>query len=385
MFARYRLRDYNFKLVLFLIALSTISVLLMGSAAPDLQRRQFFGSLAGIILMLIISFIDYGLILRFGWVLYFINIGLLTAVLLQGRGGINAARWIDIGPLQFQPSELGKLLIILFFAMYFLRHERELSNVRMILKSLGLVAVPLLLIMREPDLKNTITIGVIFFVIYFVAGLSYKSIGAILLLGASLLFVFFFVVTQTDIPIVEEYQKERIVAFLETDDDEYTDARRQQNNSIMAIGSGQLFGKGLNNDDITSANKGSYIAEIQNDFIFAVAGEELGFVGCTAILVLLFLIVFECIRTGQRSKDIAGTVICCGVACIVAFQSFLNICVATGIIPNTGMPLPFVSYGLTSVLSLYMGMGVVLNVGLQKKRLFVASEEEIYARAVKQQ
>ena len=381
MFRRYRLRDYNFRLVIFLVLTSVIGVLLMSSASPSLVRRQLFGSLAGIVLMVIFSLVDYSWILRFSWVLYLINIALLAAVLLQGRRDMNAARWIDIGPLQFQPTELGKVLIILFFAMYFMKHENDLSTIPVIFRSLLLILFPLALVMREPDLKNTITIALIFFILYFIAGLSYKAIGAIVLIAASGVMVFLLLVTQTDLKIVEDYQKERIVSFISSDEEEYTDAQRQQDNSVMAIGSGQLLGKGLNNNDISSANKGSYVAEIQTDFIFAVAGEELGFAGSVVILILLFLIVLECIRMGKRSKDLAGKLICCGVASIVAFQSFINICVATGIIPNTGTPLPFISYGLTSILSLYIGMGIVLNVGLQRKRSII--EERIYARAAR--
>ena len=381
MFRRYRLKDYNFRLIIYLVLISLIGVLLMGSASPELQSRQMIGSAAGVALMLIISMIDYSWLLRFGWGFYLINIGLLVAVLLQGRGEANAARWIMIGSFEFQPTELCKILLILFFAMYFMRHEHDLSTIPVILRSVLLIGVSLVLVMREPDLKNTITIAVIFIVLYFVAGLSLKAIGAIALIAATFTVVFLFLVTQTELNIVEDYQKERILAFIETDNEEYTEAQRQQDNSVMAIGSGRLLGKGLNNDDTTSANKGAYIAENQTDFIFAVAGEELGFVGSAAILLLLFLIIFECVHTGKKAKDLGGTLICCGVATIIAFQSFINICVATGIIPNTGTPLPFISYGLTSIWSLYIGMGVVLNVSLQRKSLFLA-EEEIYARAI---
>ena len=136
----------------------------------------------------------------------------------------------------------------------------------------------------------------------------------------------------------------------------------------MAIGSGQLVGKGLNNSVSTSMNNSNFIIEPQTDFIFAVAGEELGFLGCALIIILLLLIVLECVMIGMKAKDTAGKLICCGMASLVAFQSFVNICVATGLMPNTGVPLPFVSYGLTSLVSLFMGMGFVLNVGLQPKK-----------------
>ena len=136
----------------------------------------------------------------------------------------------------------------------------------------------------------------------------------------------------------------------------------------MAIGSGQLWGKGLNNTEIASVKNGNFLSEEQTDFIFAVAGEELGFVGTIIIILLLLFIVIECILIGRKAKDMSGRLICCGMAALVGFQSIFNIFVATGLMPNTGIPLPFVSYGLTSLVTLYMGMGFVLNVGLQPKK-----------------
>ena len=147
-----------------------------------------------------------------------------------------------------------------------------------------------------------------------------------------------------------------------------SDEAYQQNNAIMAIGSGQLTGKGLNNNTTTSVKNGNFIFEPQTDFIFAIVGEELGFVGCCIVIGLLLLIVVQCILIGLRAQDLAGRIICCGVAAQIGFQSFINIGVATGILPNTGIPLPFVSYGLTSLISLYMGIGIVLNIGLQPKK-----------------
>ena len=172
----------------------------------------------------------------------------------------------------------------------------------------------------------------------YIAGLSYKIIGGTILIVVPLIAVLLLLITQTDLPIINEYQKDRIMAKMFSEDDAYSEDLIQQDNSITAIGSGQLTGKGLNNNKVSSANKGNFVAESQNDFIFAVAGEELGFIGSSAIVLLLFGIIAECIRIGKRAKDIAGTLICCGVAATVAIQSFINIAVATGLIPNTGTP-----------------------------------------------
>ena len=159
---------------------------------------------------------------------------------------------------------------------------------------------------------------------------------------------------------------DRIMAWLNPS--EYADTAYQQINSIIAIGSGQLYGKGLYNTDPSSVKNSNYIIEPQTDFIFAVAGEELGFIGCAAIILLLVLIVVECLLIGRNAREQEGMILCCGFGGLIAFQSMVNISVATGLMPNTGVTLPFVSYGLTSLVMLYMGIGIVLNVGLQPKK-----------------
>ena len=367
MFKLYKLKDYSFRLVLWLVVISGIGVMLVGSAMKSLQPRQLFGVILGLAVMTVVSLIDFSWILNFYWILYFVNILLLLAVRIAGKTTYGATRWISIGPLQFQPTELSKIILILFFARFLMDHENDLNTLKTLAKSILLIAVPLILIKTQPDLKNTITVAVLFCVLLYIAGLSYKIIGTVLLITVPLVIVFLILVTQTDLPILEDYQKTRIMSFLYPEDAEYSDDIMQQQNSITAIGSGQLTGKGYNNNEVASATKGNFVSQVQTDFIFAVAGEELGFLGSSVIIVLLAVICLECVVIGIRAKDLSGKLICCGVATIVAFQSFINICVATGLMPNTGTPLPFVSYGLTSMVSLYIGMGLVLNVGLQNR------------------
>ncbi|MBR2189390.1 MAG: rod shape-determining protein RodA [Eubacterium sp.] len=367
MLSQYKVKDYNFRLVIWVAALSVIGVLLVGSADASLQSRQMYGAIAGACIMIVISLFDYSWILNFSWILYGVNIGLLVIVLLTGDARKGASRWIQIGGFQFQPTELAKILLILFFALYFMKHEETVNSWRTVFRSVLLLMPPLVLIAMQPDLKNTITIALIFFMLIFVAGLSYRRIGTILLIVIPLAAIILLLITQTSLPIVKEYQKNRIMTFFEGDEEEYSESAIQQRNSITAIGSGQLTGKGLNNNEVSSSNRGNFVAELQNDFIFAVAGEELGFVGCFVIILLLFLIVLECMLMGRRAKDLSGTLICSGVAAMIAIQSFINICVATGLFPNTGTPLPFVSYGLTSLFCMFIGVGFVLNVGLQNR------------------
>ncbi|MEE1113981.1 MAG: FtsW/RodA/SpoVE family cell cycle protein [Eubacterium sp.] len=376
----YKLRDYNFRLVILLVITTVIGVMLVNSADSSLRNKQIFGMFLGLFVMVVVSLIDYSWIMRFYTIIYLVNLVMLIIVIIFGVATNGAARWVNIGGFQFQPTELSKIMVIVFLSAYFMRHETDLSEWKTIFRSIIVIAVPLVLILRQPDLKNTITLSVIFTLLYFAAGLSYRKIGIILAIVVPLVLGIFLLITQTDLKIVDDYQKTRIMDFINAEDDDYSQSSMQQDNSIMAIGSGRLTGKGLNNNQVSSANKGNFVAEIQNDFIFAVAGEELGFVGCVAILILLFLIVLECIRTGQKARNLSGKLVCTGIGSLVAVQSFINICVATGLMPNTGTTLPFVSYGLTSLVSLYIGMGFVLNVSLQKRTDnggILLSEEEI--------
>ena len=205
----------------------------------------------------------------------------------------------------------------------------------------------------------------------YIAGLSYKIIGSILLIAVPMAIVFLFIVVQPDQKLIKDYQRNRIMAFLNSEDDAYSDDVLQQENSVTAIGSGQLTGKGLNNNEVASANKGNFVSENQTDFIFSVAGEELGFIGCTAMFTYAAFSNFGMYSrqsSGKRYLRQTYLLWCCIFSRNTDASS--TSAVVTGILPNTGTPLPFVSYGLTSIVSLYIGMGLVLNVGLQKYRTY---------------
>ena len=366
MIKQYKLRFYNFRLVLFLVAISAIGIILVGSARDDLRSKQLIGVIMGLLIMTVLSLLDYSWISNFQWILYGVNIVLLLIVRLFGDSANGAARWIDFGFIRFQPTELSKIIIILFFARFFMDHEEDLNTPKTLAKSVLLLAVPLFLILEQPDLKNTLMMLAVFCILIYIAGLSYKIIGGTVLILVPLIIIFLSIVVQPNQKLIKDYQRDRIMSFLYPENDEYSDDIQQQNNSKTAIASGELIGKRLSgSDEVTSVNKGNFVSENQTDFIFAVAGEEYGFLGCSLIILLLLAISIECVRMGLRAKDLSGKIICCGMASVVALQSFLNISVATGIAPNTGTPLPFVSYGLTSLVSLYIGMGLVLNVGLQ--------------------
>lgn len=365
----YKLKNYRFSLVFLVLVLSIIGILVVGSANQSYQSRQILGVVIGLAVMVIVSLIDYVWITNFYWVLYGLSIFMLAIVLIPGVGVyVNGARrWINLGFTNFQPSELAKILLIVFFAKFIMKHEQDLSEKQTILKAVILIAIPLALIFKEPNLSTTICTATLFCFLMYVGGLSYRFIGTVLLITIPVAVIFLSIVVQPNQKLLDNYQQKRILAWLEPE--KYaSDEAYQQNNSVMAIGSGQLTGKGLNNNTTTSVKNGNFILEPQTDFIFAIVGEELGFVGCCLIIALLLLIVINCILIGIHAQDTAGKIICCGIGSLIGIQTFINISVATQIFPNTGIPLPFVSYGLTSLVSLYMGIGLVLNIGLQPKK-----------------
>ena len=366
MFRQYQLRDFKLRLVVFVYAITILGILVVGSAKAEYQSQQLAGMVLGSFAMLVFALVDYRIMMNAWWLIYLVNLGLLLAVQLAGTKVNGARRWLDLGFMRFQPSELTKLLLILFFARFFTKYRESINNWKTLLASGVLILIPLYLVKEQPHLSATITIAFIFCILIYIGGLSYKIIGTVLAILIPSAIIFINLIMQEGQEILDHYQFTRIMAWLNPA--EYADDAYQQQNSIIAIGSGQLYGKGLYNNDISSVKNGNFIVEPQTDFIFAVTGEELVFIGCAAVIILLALIVMECLWIGRNARDQEGTIICCGFGGLIAFQSLVNISVATGLMPNTGMPLPFVSYGLTSLVMLYMGIGIVLNVGLQPKK-----------------
>ncbi len=362
--------------MVYVIFLSVIGVIFIGSANPDYQMRQLLGVVVGCVLMLFISSVDYGYICQFYRIFYMLTVVMLILVLVVGKETNGATRWIDLGPFAFQPSDLAKLFLILYFSMYFFKYREHLNTIKTIVPALILFAIPAFLIFREPNLSTTIIMTMIFITLLFIAGLSYKIIGTVLAIGIPAAIVLIVLLMKQLIPL-EQYQYSRIMSWI--DPVTYSDDSFQQQYSMKAIGSGQLFGKGLNNNSFTSVKNGNFISEPQTDFIFAIIGEEIGFVGSIVVIGLILLIVLECLMVARKAKDMPGRLICCGVATWIGFQGFVNLCVASGMMPNTGVTLPFVSYGLTSLLSLYLGIGIVLNIGLQGKKHHIGDEEDEYS------
>ena len=367
MLRHYHIRDYDFKLIIFVVALTVIGVLAIGSAQESLQSRQTAGAVFGFFLMLVISLFDYSIILRFYWIMYAVNILLLWLVQAIGVEAGGAQRWLNLFGIQFQPSETAKILLILFFAQFIMKHKDEMNSLRIVGACVLLFLPSIYLIYKQPDMSTSIMVVLTFCVLLFVGGIGWKYIILALSVAVPAFIILLTLILQPDQEIIEEFQQRRILAWLYPEEYATTEAY-QQTNSVTAIGSGMLYGKGYNTNEITSVKNGNFISEPETDFIYAVIGEEFGFVGGCAVIVLLILISFECIMVARRAKDLAGTIVAAGVAALIGFQGIINISVATRVIPNTGIPLPFVSYGLTSLVSLYIGVGFVLNVRLQCKK-----------------
>jgi len=363
----YHIKNYDFFLILFSVIISVYGVVIIGSARESVQSRQIVGLIIGVCLMIVLSLVDYRFILNFYWIYYILSLILLFSVLYLGSSHGGATRWITIAGIQFQPSEVAKFLLILFFAKFIMKNKEKLNTVSRILLGLGLFLFPWVLIYKEPDLSTSMVFILIFLTMLFIGGLSLKVIFGTLAVGVPVIVLGLMLVLQPNQEIIKDYQQARILAWLQPEN--YSnDEGYQQQNSIVAIGSGQLTGKGYKNNEVGSVKNGNFISEPQTDFIFAIVGEELGFLGCMAILVLILIIIVEVLRIGWNAADLSGTLICAGVAAHLGFQTFFNVAVTTAVLPNTGIPLPFVSYGMTSLISIFMELGVVLNVGLLRQK-----------------
>ncbi len=366
-FKQYNFKTYKWLLAVTVIILASCSIFIVGSAKESVQDRQLMGVILGTLTMLIVSIIDFKWILKFKWPMYLFSLFMLICVEFWGHEVNGAVRWIDLKFTRIQPSEFVKIILILFFAKFFYDNRDRISTVKTVLISFILLGVPLVLIHRQPDLSTTLCMIAVFLTILFMSGLSYRVVAPVVLTIIPVSVLLLLYVIQPDQVLVQDYQQNRVLAWLHPEEYANTEAY-QQINSMIAVGSGQLNGKGLNNNTTTSVKNGNFISEPQTDFIFAIIGEELGFRGCCIVIICLFFIIMQCIMIGIRTQHFAGKLICYGMGSLIAFQSFINMGVATTVLPNTGIPLPFVSYGLSSLVSIFAGVGVVLNIGLQQKK-----------------
>lgn len=372
----YDFKQYDLRLLFLMIILNTVGIFIVRSAISaesfkdPLVVRQILGSFVGLSMCIGISLFDYRKLCKFSPYIYAASILLLAGVRIYGTAsGHGAMRWITVPVLgKIQPAEFVKVALILFFAEYLQKTKEDINTAHgLFLEGLYLL-LPVGLVLIQPNLSTAIIMTVIVFAMTYASPLKLRFVMVFLGMAAVVLLLLFYLFSSglyDKIPILQGYQVQRILTFLKPD--ENSSGYAQQMYSIMAIGSGMFKGKGLFNHSIFSVKNGNFLVEEDNDFIFAVIGEELGFRGSIIIIILFLLIIIECLIIAYRAKTLSGRLICVGVMAWIGFQTYTNIAVATGLFPNTGITLPFFSRGVSSLLSVYFGFGIVLNVALQRK------------------
>ncbi|WP_202976427.1 rod shape-determining protein RodA [Anaerophilus nitritogenes] len=352
--------------IILVVLLFCISLMMISSATHVIQngitrqmRVQSISFCLGIIVVLLILFVDYNTFSNFQKHIYIACILLLLLVYVPGIGKeqFGARSWINLGPIDFQPSEVVKIGFILSFAKFLEDKQNRLDTIKDLLPVGAYAAIPLLLILKEPDLGNALVIMIIIFGMTFISGLDYKLIGKGILAGTiSLPLVY---------KLMKPHQRVRIDAFLNP-----TDLSLPGNyhviQSKIAIGSGQMIGKGLYQG---TQNNYNFLPVQESDFIFAVLGEEFGFIGGFIILIIYFLFLYKMIKIAKNAKDLYGCLIVVGITSMFAFQIFENIGMTMGVMPVTGVTLPFLSYGGSSLMTNMIAIGIVLNIGMRRQKI----------------
>ena len=320
--------------------------------------RQGMALVIGLVAMAVAAAWDYRSLRTWSSLLYVGSVLLLVLVLFVGDEIKGAQSWITLGGFQFQPSELAKIGFIIGAAAYL--HDREVEGLGAVLGVLALLAPPLLLIVLQPDPGTGSVLLFTAFVIMLVVGVRARYLVALALLGAVAL------VGVVQLELLEDHQVQRLTSFANPEGEACAQgACYNTDQSLIAIGSGQFAGKGLFQGTQTNL---SYVPENHTDFIFTVIGEEFGFVGAVTILALFAVVLWRCLHVAAVARDRFGMVVASGVAGVLAFQLFVNVGMTVGIMPVIGIPLPFVSYGGTSLIATFAMIGLVLNVHMRRFR-----------------
>jgi rod shape determining protein RodA len=356
-------RRVDFSLALVTVVISCFGLLIVYSASrgngavPDTTQldRQMTFAFIGLGLMACLMMFDYRRLRDLAVLGYAGTMVLLLAVLVLGVEVKGAKAWFRVGPLQMQPSEFGKIAVIVALATFFTADRSEPSARRMLV-GLVITALPAGVIMLQPDLGTVLVYLMFTVAIFVVAGVRSRHLlvlALVVVLGAGV-----------SLPLLESYQVDRLTAFIDnkpTEDNKAVFAH--QKNAQTAIGNGGLFGQGLFDG---SQNNSKLVSEKQTDFIFTVVGEEFGFFGGAALLACYAFMILRIWRIGSTAPDAFGTLICVGVLAMLVFQIFENIGMAAGIMPITGIPLPFLSYGGSSILAYFIGIGLVESIHMRR-------------------
>jgi rod shape determining protein RodA len=355
-------RDFDWTLLGMVMLLCTISVLEIYSATlhtkyAGFHTKQVYWIAGGLVAMFIFAKIDYHKLIDYIPWAYGICLVALIAVLAVGQKVLGARRWIKLGPMHFQPSEWVKLVLIIAVARYFANLGGRSLTWREILKAFALVGVPMLLVLKQPDLGTTLTYLPILVAGLFLGGINIRQ--ALILSTCGLALV---AGVWTSGKLLKPYQKARLTSFINPDNDP-RGTGYQLLQSKIAVGSGGVWGKGAAKGTQT---QGDFLPIPHADFIFAAFGEEHGFVGAFFVLLLYFFVLMRLIQNAQTAADLSGSLIIMGVVAVLTFQIAVNVGMVIGFMPVTGIPLPLMSYGGSSVLFTFLALGAVMNVRMRR-------------------
>jgi len=327
-------------------------------AGGTVFSRALMWSALAIVVFTVTTAFDYRWLKTLAWPIYGVNVGLLVMTLAIGDGVGGSARWVDIGPLTFQFSELAKVMMMIVLAAYLGNREGRLDSLSSIVGACLLMVPAVLLVMLQPDLGTSLVLASILAGMLFMSGASLRWLLA--MAGGVLAAI---PIAWTS--VLHDYQQNRILSFLDPSADAALGSRWQVIQSQIAVGAGGLLGTGLTNGTQT---RGQFLPVQESDFVFAVLAQELGFIGALVVFVLFAALLWRILTCAWRSRDPFGTLFGAGLASLVLFQVFVNIGMVIGILPVTGIPLPFISHGGASLVSIAIGLGIMQSVNIRQHR-----------------
>jgi rod shape determining protein RodA len=356
-------RDFDWLLMGFVLVICALGVIQIHSATEHTKfagahLKQVYWILAGVGAMFLVSLLNYQAVLEQIHWMYIVALASLISVLLFGQKYLGARRWIKMpGGSHFQPSEWVKLILILAVAKYFADlHDRELSWPDF-LKAGAIVGFPMLMVLAQPDLGTALTYIPVAVMGLFLGGLQWRQALPVVLVGVVLVGAVFL---SDRVHILKPYQKERLTSFINPDADRQGSGY-QVNQSLIAVGSGGIFGSSQG-----SQTHLAFLPVPQTDFIFAAFAEEHGFVGALGVLLLYFIVLMRLTQNAQTAPDRAGAFLVMGVVAVLSFHILVNVGMVVGFMPVTGIPLPLMSYGGSSVLFMFLALGIVMNVRMRR-------------------
>lgn len=359
-----------------LFILSTASINVMQSDPMHYVKTQFVWIASGIVIAAVLAVFDYQKWRRYRWWFYGSIMALLLAVILFGDAAKGATRWISIGGQRIQPSEFAKIFIIITLADFLAAREGKLNNYKDFVVPFLFVFLPMLLILKQPDLGTALVFAAIFIGMMFVAGANPWKFGSLILGGIATIAVALWLHFSTNLPNwlhwaqnlplpLQEYQLKRLTIFMNLGADKTGDGWHVMQ-SVWAIGSGGLWGKGY---QMGTQGQLNFLPEHHTDFVFSVVGEEFGFVGTITLLFLFFIFILRAISIAMKSRDTYGMLIATGIVSLFTFHILVNVGMTSGIMPVTGIPLPLISAGGSAMWSNMALIGLLLSINLRRQRL----------------